>query len=187
MIYKLFDDSRQFASFHLDVEDVLDLMDAKIDEHAVMQFSQLNFKLAPYWKPINVSLRQNEGSKNEIPDVSLWRGASMILSDRALAALNTMLHPLGEMLPVRFQDRKYALFNCLTEVDPDKEQSVRIEEGGYFMDVQKLVFPEGIGTPLFKCPFENNRNLFCSEEFQSAFAKNGLGGIYFGEDLVDFM
>lgn len=187
MIYKLFDDSSKYASFHLDVEDVLDLMDSKIDEHTVMQFSQRNLKMAPYWKPLNISLRQNQGSKNEMPDVSLWRGASMILSDRALGILNTLLQPLGEILPVVFQGKEYALFNCLAEVDPDKELSVRIEEGGYFMEVQKLVFPSGIAAPVFKCPFENNRNLFCSDEFQSVVAEHGLGGIYLGEDLVDFM
>lgn len=186
-VFKIFDDSSEFSSFSLDLEAVLDVLDPHIGEQAAMQFSQSNRALAQYWSPIDVIVRANDGSANNVPDLTLWRGASVIMSDRAVEALKPMISSCGEFLPLNFEGKLYALFNCRKEVAADPQRSVRIEEGGYFMDVEKLVFSDDVDTPIFKSPFENNRNLFCTDRFRTAVVENGLGGIYFGDDLTEFM
>lgn len=110
----------------------------------------------------------------------------MIFSHNALAVFRPMLSNLGELLPVKYNGQDYALFNCLTEVPADESQSVRIEEDGFFMDVDSLVFSSDTTVPIFKSSFENNRNLFCTDEFKKLVEENGFGGIYFGGNLVGF-
>lgn len=186
-VFKVYDDSTEFSSFSLDLEAVLDVLDPHIGEQAAMQFSQNNTALSEFWRPIDVTMRMNDGSANKVSDLTLWRGASLIMSDRAVGALTPMLSSFGEFLPLQFEGKRFALFNCRNEIDADPHASVRIEEAGYFMGVEKLVFSDNVDSPIFKSPFENNRNLFCTDEFRSAVLENRLGGIYFGQDLTEYM
>lgn len=186
-IYKLFDDSTRYSSFSLDLEDFLDILDPHIGEQAAAQFSQSNQALLDCWTPLNISLRHNEDSENIIPDLTLWRGASLILSKKAVDVLKPTLAALGEFLPLRFEGSNYALFNCLTEIEADHDASTRIEEQGFFMDVEALAFPADTTASIFKCPFENNRNLFCTDDFKRQVIESRLGGIYFRDKLTDFV
>jgi hypothetical protein len=185
MIYKIFDDAMNFASFSLDLESVLDILDPHIGEQAAMQFSQLNLALSEYWKPLSITLRSNDESQNKLPDLTLWRSASCIMSGRALKVLENELSAFGEFLPLTYQGERCALFNCLKQIDADPNNSSRVEEQGYFMDVEHLAFPADTNELMFKCPYENNRNLFCSIRFKKLADENRLGGIYFGEDLAE--
>ena len=185
-VYKIFDDGQHYQNFHLEIESFLDLLDPSIGETAAMQFGQKNIALEANWEPLTISLRENDGSENKLPDICLWRGASMILSRNALSVLRPILSDLGELLPVKFNDEEYALFNCLVEVSADESKSVRVEEDGFFMDVDSLEFPSDTRAPIFKSPFENNRNLFCTDEFKKMVEEKDFGGIYFGQNLVDF-
>lgn len=185
-IYKLFDNAAQYSSFHLDLEEYLDLLDPHIGEQAAMQLSQTNTAVANYWQSLPVSIKENKDSKNRMPDLGIWRGATLFLSPKALVCLKPLLADVGEFLPLNMNAAQYTLFNCLTQVDADPDKSARTEENGFFMDVEKLVFPTDISFPLFKSPYENNRNLFCTERFKLAIEEDRLGGIYFSEDLVDF-
>lgn len=187
IVYKIFDDVKNYQSFHLDNEDFLDLLDESIGEAAAMQFSQQNIALQSHWKPLKITFRQNDESKNKVPDIGLWRNASMILSPKATEVLRPMLVKLGELLPLDFEGKEYSLFNCMTEVAADESLSVKVEEDGFFMDVEKLAFSSILSTPIFKSPFENSRNLFCTESFKAAIEGAGLSGIYLSEDLVGFM
>lgn len=186
-VYKLFDDSSRFSSFSLNLEEFLDILDPHIGEQSAMQFSQSDQALRDFWTPLDISLRRNEGSENAAPDLTLWRGASLIMSKKAVDVFRPELASLGEFLPLRFDGMEYALFNCRKEVEADRDASVRVEEQGFFMDVEALAFPTGTDTLLFKCPFENNRNLFCTDEFRSLLIDHKLGGVYLGDRLADFM
>jgi hypothetical protein len=187
MIYKVFDNNTEYQSFHIDMEEFLDVMDSSIGEQDAMQFSQLNIAMADNWEPLRVSYTQNEDCGNALPDIGIWKSASLILSERAAEVLKPLISEYGEFLPVTCVGNTHYVFNCLTNIDADKAASVRVMEGEFFMDVAALTFPEATKEVVFKSSFENSRNIFCSEAFKDAVESNGLGGIYFGEDLVSFM
>lgn len=152
-----------------------------------MQFNQKNISLAGHWEPLSLTLVQNEGCGNSVPDIGVWHNANLILSPKAVDVLRAYLEPNGELLPVTLDSEQYYIFNCLNEVEPDLSKSKRVVEGRYFMDVESLVFADDISAAIFKTPFDNNRSLFCSEDFKNAVETDELGGIYFGRDLAAFM
>jgi hypothetical protein len=187
MIYKVFDNNTEYQSFHIDMEEFLDVMDPSIGEQDAMQFSQLNIAMADNWEPLRVSYIQNEDCGTALPDIGIWKGASLILSEKAAEVLKPLISEYGEFLPVTCLGNTHYVFNCLTNVDADEVNSKQIMEDGFFMDVEALTFPEASKEVVFKSSFENSRNIFCSEAFKDAVESNGLGGVYFGGDLVSFM
>jgi hypothetical protein len=187
MIYKVLDDNKQFQSFHIDMEEFLDVMDDAIGEVTAMQFSQNNVELSPYWEPLKITYVQNEDCGDAIPDIGIWHGASLILSEKAMNVLRPMIESYGEILPATCEGKPHFIFNCRTLVDADEAQSKRIMSEGYFMSVESLVFPASMEANLFKTPFENNQSIFCDDELKDAVETNGLGGVYFGADLTAFM
>jgi len=187
MTYKVFDNNKQFQSFHIDMEEFLDVMDPAIGELTAMQFSQNNVALAEHWKPLKVTYFQNEDSGNAIPDIGIWHGTSLILSEKAMAVLSPIIECYGEILPVVCEGHPHFIFNCRTQVDADLTQSKQIMSEGYFMSIETLVFPASGDACLFKSPFENSQSIFCSNKFKKTVEANELGGIYFGTDLTAFM
>ena len=78
---KPFDDVKNYQSYWIDLEDYLDLLDPHIGEKTAMQLGRTDIRVKEYWKQLDVTLFQNEGTV-DIPDISLWDPGMILMNNR---------------------------------------------------------------------------------------------------------
>ncbi|WP_338353191.1 hypothetical protein, partial [Thalassolituus oleivorans] len=109
---KPFDDVKNYQSYWIDLEDYLDLLDPHIGEKTAMQLGRTDIRVKEYWKQLDVTLFQNEGTV-DIPDISLWDPGMILMNNRAYKFLSDFFEPYGEFLPCNVLGREGYLFHCL--------------------------------------------------------------------------
>ncbi|WP_323844360.1 hypothetical protein [Microbulbifer magnicolonia] len=182
MIYKIFEDSQNYQSFTLDVEDYLDLLDPHIGEQVAMQLGTLDVPVADFWKPLDVTYFQNEGTV-ALPDIGMWRPGFLILNQKAEEALHDLLSPFGEFLPCNLPGGRCCLYHCLNSKPIEVDQISYRMHGETHVEVESLTFPEPLKDHIFKARNEVSFDLFCSDEVVSRIDGAGLRGLLFSSEL----
>jgi len=155
-------------------------------------FDLLRFNGAPrlaYWAPIRMKLHR-EGSGEFGRD---WRrcesdfphlgGGELILRERALTALRSLLENYGELLPLICADTTVWLFNVTTVVpglDQDRSQLERMDSGKV-IKINKPAFRKHVVQDLavFKVPEALYGKIYFGEEFVQKVRSSRLAGLDF--------
>lgn len=187
--YKIIRDTNNFQHFNLDLKIVVDTLGSKFGRMKVMHYSKHNLQLKDDWKDFECSFMQPEGltTAQDIPDISTWRLADLVLSGKAYDILHSHIENHGEFLPVNCDGETYYIFNCLTEGKEDESKSDREVMDGVVMEVNKLVFDESdvADKLVFKSLYQGATALFCNDKFKDLVQTKGLRGITFSENLLE--
>ena len=191
MIYRIHEDNANFQNFFLDLEEVLDVMDETIGEREFLGFSVDNISLKDLWPGFKAEFKKKE-RKGKIlprPDMATWRGANLVLSQKAYDVLAKSLESYGEFLPLTCDDEPCYIFNCLTLGEIDEVNSKKEMLDGYPVGVERLVFDEErLGDKLvFKTPYERCISVLCQNEFKDMVERAELTGLRFDAHLEEII
>jgi hypothetical protein len=184
-IYKILRDSESFMEFATDQEEMLDEIGPHTGELEFMHFSRNNLKLEPYWKNFQGTFKKVRNGATKIPDITCWRGATLVVSQTAYNKLKDSLTPYGEFLPITCDDAPYFIFNCLELAKLDSSNSIFNTEDGHQIEAQKIVFDNSTESKtVFKSQDEGCTAVFCSETLKNKVQSENLKGIKFSENLA---
>ena len=186
-IFKILRDSENFMEFSTDLEDMLDEIGPEISELEFMHFSRHNLKLGYHWGNFFGTFKKVRAGAQQRPDISCWRGATLILSPTSKEILEQHLTPYGEFLPISCDQQGYFIFNCLelAKIDPNLSQQAQLEHG--LIEFKKITFDQSstMGKLVFKSQDEGCTAIFCSEAFKSLINIHNLNGLKFSESLTE--
>lgn len=178
---KPFNDVKSYQSYWIDLEDYLDLLDPSIGEKAAMQLGRQNITVKEHWKPLDVTLFQNDGTV-DIPDISLWRGM-LCMNGKSYDALHELLEAYGEFLPCKVLGKKGYLFHCLNIREfQDNEVSYRMY-GEDYAEVESLSFPPDMKDHVIKGIDKMHSNLYFSDEIENIIKRENLKGLLLIQDI----
>jgi len=186
-VFKILRDSDHYMEFFTDLEEMLDEIGPKVGDLEFMHFSRHNLQLAKHWGNFYGSFKKVRSSADQIPDISCWRGATLILSSSAKSILGEQISTYGEFLPIKCNDQPCYIFNCLELASLDKNFSRQqtLEHG--LIAFEKIVFDQNSISKklLFKSQDEGCTSVFCSETFVHLINQSNLKGLKFSEKLTD--
>ncbi len=187
-IYLIVNDGFKYKEFTLLITDVMDIVPTGVNPREVMKFNYFNISMKDWWSGLTASFKNIENDPPApIPDISGWRGGSLVLSKKAYDCLNELLAPHGEFLPVDCDNEEFFVFNCLTLALVDEKNSEQNIMDGTFMGIKKIVFnPLDLpGKPIFKTKYDRCDGLYCGDEFAQLVKDCGLTGIELRRRLED--
>lgn len=135
------------------------------------------------WRPVPVArwTVDDHGAPRAEADLPWLGGHVLVLRERAVAALESLLVRYGELLPLDCQDADLWLFNTLTVVDAldeERAQLVRFDDGAILAVERHEFRPDLVaGLAVFKVPQLLRGSLFVGDEFAEAVAAAGLTGL----------
>lgn len=186
-IFKILRDSEHYMEFATDLEEMLDAIDPKVGDLEFMHFSRHNISLAEHWGSFSGTFKKVRSGADQLPDVTCWRGATLVLSESAKNALEDQLNSCGELLPINCDGRTFYIFNCLelALLNPDLSKQIPLEHG--LIAFEKIVFDQNSISKklLFKSQDEGCTSVFCSETFVHLINQSNLKGLKFSEKLTD--
>lgn len=184
-IYAIRKDIPDYQVLDLDLMDVTRNLPDEIDLDNVYDFSQLNTAMASWWKTPDTGYLSTGSKKAQVPDISCWLDATLVLSPKAYRLLKDTLVSFGEFLPVKVGDDLHYIFNCFALGQADENRCVFNEEEGMLAGLKHLELDDGVSNLLvFKVKLENCLTLFCNERFKGIVDSFELNGIIFDEDLL---
>lgn len=186
-IFKILRDSDHYMEFSTDLEDMLDELGPKVGELEFMHFSRHNLRLGEHWGNFSGTFKKVRSSASQIPDISSWRGATLILSTQAKDLLGEQLTSCGELLPISCNGIPYYIFNCLELASLNKNLSKQTPLEHGLIEFQEIVFNENdiAGKLLFKSQDEGCTSIFCGEAFAKLLDQTNLKGLKLSENLSD--
>lgn len=181
--YKIRPDGIKYQELDLEISDIIDDFPEEVSLDDAHDFSKLNLSLANWWKPVSTEFIKIEEGGDQIPDLSKWIDATLVLSPLAHEVLEDLLAPHGEFVRVFVDGEKFCIFNCLEMVDVDKENS-ECDELGL---PKKLAFnrKDIQGKHIFKTSFDHCGFLYCSGELKKRIDQSRLKGIVFDSDIAN--
>lgn len=176
-----------FQQLALQLPELFSHVPDSIDIDQVLAFSQLNASLAAWWPtPETHFIPVVDSANTDIPDISQWLYASLVLSPRAYAVLYEHLHTYGEFLPINVGEERFYIFNGLTFAEEDEAQCLSERQGDETLGLKKLVFKAQAEELLvFKSALENAATLYCNERFRQTVEEHQLTGVVFGSQLIE--
>ena len=186
-ILKILRDSEHYMEFTTDLEEMLDAIGPKVGELELMHFSRHNLSLAEHWGSFSGTFKKVRSGADQLPDITCWRGATLVLSEPAKNALEAQLNSCGELLPINCDGHTFYIFNCLelALLNMDMSKRVPLEHG--LIEFESIAFedPNSQERYLFKSKEEGCTAVFCSEQFAQSVSENCLKGLRFSENLTD--
>ncbi|WP_250460301.1 hypothetical protein [Microbulbifer litoralis] len=187
-VYQLKSIPERFMAFKLDALTLCDQLGNDDLLPLFLGHSGGGEPLTPHWgEGVSSTFSPLSPSSTEIPDISLWGGAKLILNAKAYDLLKERLAPEGEFLPVSADGQRMYAFNCLSYGKEDEELCVRKYLDGEFVGLETLVFDDNdvAGRFLFKSKLQFGGALYCSSAFKALCNELGLEGLRFDEDLIN--
>ena len=189
MTYLIINDGYTYQELTLEIEDILNIIpqDGVYDISDIYSFSMKNISFKQWWKPVKTDFTPIGGDKKAaIPDISLWIGATLVLSSKAHHALRELLMPHGELLPVDCTGKDFYIFNCLELAQANELQSEKILSEGQVVGIKKLVFDSDAiaGKAAFKSKYAGCQDVFCNQTLKNAILENKLNGVVFSKTLI---
>jgi len=181
MIYVIHPDVRNYMSYVLDSKEARRVLGPDTTFH----FDQRPVSWREQWRPMPISFATVAGVKKAaMPDLMI-RNGRLFLNEKAHAALQNLLTPCGEWLPVDVNGDTGYLFNILALADSVDGLDLRLCSKNSFGELQSLGFIENkVDTfPVFRTAFDNYMGAYCNDAFKRAAEKAKLVGIIFSEDL----
>ena len=183
--YAIRKDIPNYQVLDLDLLDVTRNLPDGIDLDSVYDFSLLNTAMASWWNTPETRYISTGSTKAQIPDISCWIDATLVLSPKAHRLLKDSLEAYGEFLPVDVKGELHHIFNCFALGKPDEEKSVFNQEEGMEAGLRHLELDSSASAlPIFKVELENCLTLFCNEWFKNIVTSFELKGITFNQDLI---
>lgn len=186
-VYAIRTDYYRFQQLDLQLTDLFPFVPEDIDFDDVVQFSQRNASLKAWWQtPDTRFIPIEDKPEGEIPDLSLWLYATLVLSPKAHRLLAELLLPHGEFLPVTVAGETYQIFNCLTFGEEDTEacQHERIDD--VELGLNELVFRDSAEQQvIFKSRLQNAASLFCTGRLKQVVETYELTGVVFDTNLIE--
>lgn len=188
MIYAIRNDDMKYQQLDLDIIDLLDHKPDSIPLEAFMSFEQNGLSLKEWWpNTLELDFYKPRAQANKIPDVSVWTGSTLVLSPRADRLIGEKLKHYGELLPFRFQNENWFLFNCLNSVHSDPDQTDYHVLDGENGSVKRLGFHDTANEVfIFKCPEEYSLTPFANEFFKNTLKEYEIGGVLLDDNLIEF-
>lgn len=176
-----------YRELELDVMDVVRYSPDEVSLDEITDFSEHNTSMASWWQPITTNFYDDADDQDkDVPDISPWVGATLVLSPKAYRLLKDTLEKDGEFLPLKINSEKYFLFNCLSLGQDDKQLSEIEYDGDIPLWVNKLVTaPTNEKHAVFKSKLEKGQTLFATERFKNAVKEFRLKGVLFDENLIE--
>jgi len=186
MTYRIGTNNEDYMAFHIEPKELRARMGDDIKIHMGAEPD----RYLPNWVKPDAAfyISDDYPSAIKIPDITIW-GEFLALNDKAYQALATKLSDYGEFLPVNCEGNDYYIFNILKIIDDmggvDESQSIKKEESGIFLGLEKLVFNESVAADLliFRTAFDDHQRIFCSDHFLQLAEKSGLNGVTYKSDL----
>lgn len=184
-VYRLRTDIAQYKEIVLDVEEIAEQLNA---DHRIMDFVYMGVKdkrLADSWGHVTSDFEASPVYLYavEIPTMCVWTGPNLIFSEKAHAIFRLMLEDYGEFLPIDVTGHTFYIFNNLTDVEPDLEQSSHTNAD--LTDIKTIKFKADQDRLLFKSNWEGSSCCFCSDRFKELYDEYEMTGFVFSEDLLD--
>ncbi|MCL6272212.1 hypothetical protein M3P05_20020 [Sansalvadorimonas sp. 2012CJ34-2] len=186
-IYSIKNDGYEYQELCLPITALMDAAPDSVPSRDVMKFHARNLAMRSWWKPLNVNFAPVQDKPDApLPDVCVWRGSTLVLSEKAYQVLSSILEPFGELLPVTQNSENYYLFNCLTLGLADELNSEQDIQSGVYMGVKRLAFNtvDVEGKSVFKTKFNRCMSLFCDDALPTLVEEHHLKGLIFSTDLA---
>ncbi|WP_105103580.1 hypothetical protein [Microbulbifer pacificus] len=186
-VYQLKAIPEKFMALQLDIVQLAEQLGdiALID--TLMQFPATNESLKSIWNDsVSDNFQPLSKTSSEIPDVSLWDAASLVLNQKAYDSLNRYLESEGEFLPITCNGEKMYIFNCQSFGEEDKAHTVKKYVNGTDMGLEYLEFNSDDVAKrfIFKSKLKGVNTLYCTTSFKALCKEFKLEGLRFDEDLV---
>lgn len=141
-------------------------------------------RFASVWtKPVPIRFKAIAGyaSTPVTPDITLWNGTCLILSNKALENFKNDLTPYGEMLSLCCDKSNYFLFHTLTTLDVDEQKTVYEIYKSTPVGLKSLSLKTADETSLvFRAfPEQGYGGIFCNERFKHLCSKIKHNGLSF--------
>lgn len=185
-IYAIRDDESLFQQLDLEVFDLLSYVPNHLELEDVSEFHLRNTAMSAWWPQLNVQFEPRPANPDgNIPDLSCWNDATLVLSPKAYNLLKDPLAVYGEFLPIDVNDETFYIFNCL-EIGDVKKDSIQYDyEGNTKLGVNNFQFEASVDQKLvFKTPVESCLTLYCNTVFSQFVNQHELSGLHFDEELV---
>ncbi|HWV15382.1 MAG TPA: response regulator receiver protein [Cellvibrio sp.] len=184
-IYAIRKDIPHYQVLDLDLLDITRNLPGGIDLDSVYNFSLLNTAMASWWETPETCYVSTGSRKAQIPDISCWVDATLVLSAKAYRLLKDTLENSGEFLPVQVSGDLYYIFNCFILGKPDEEKCTFNNEEGVRAGLKHLELDSSASNLLlFKVQLENCLTLFCNERFKDMVTSLELEGLIFDRGLI---
>lgn len=196
MLYKLKNNERQFKQLRLDAYQLSEQLGLSPDGDSTQGLEDcLNLGIYPKpfphpWGKVQALFEAMPMYRDavQIPNLSIWKGSALLLSDKAHAYLKNILEEHGEFLPINVQGFTYYIFNLTTVGKIDIDNSVFVYDEGCDLasDIQTLLFDENDIKDkfLFTATHDYLGGVFCTDDFKSTCEEFDLDGLYFDVDIV---
>jgi hypothetical protein len=186
-ILKILRDHEHYMEFTTDLEEMLDAIGPRVGDLEFMHFSRHNLSLAEHWESFSGTFKKVRTGADQLPDITCWRGATLVLSDAAKNVLETQLKACGELLPINCNGQTYYIFNCLELASLNMDLSKQLPLEQDLIEFENIVFDKSNSQEiqLFKSKEEGCTAVFCSEKFAQMVNENGLKGIRFLGNLTE--
>ncbi|MES2674436.1 MAG: hypothetical protein V4660_09350 [Pseudomonadota bacterium] len=138
--------------------------------------------------PSGEFIEGNPKSK-KIPDIALWGGMNLIISEKAKQILNDVLKDNGEYYPLVGPCKNYWFYNPIKRlgnevINLEKTKSLYFDDGSWDK-LENLVFKsdaEKIVPALFTLEIDRGVRLYCNSDFKEKVEKQGITGIWFSAE-----
>lgn len=182
MMYRLASDFENFHDIDIDIYAIEDAIDEFLGEDAFYNASIDNTSLASAWEDVGGTFNDTGLTKHsKAPDITVWNGVYLILSEKAHQALEPLLSSAGEFLPITISGERHQLFNCRRIVEVDESKSKQETINGEYLGLLSIAFhPSTELTNLIcKTRFDNCSTLYCNDELRKVITDRKLGGMAF--------
>lgn len=181
MIHVIHPNARQYMTYVLESKEAR----RKLGQDTTFHFDQRPVSWQAQWQPMEISFAKAAGVKKAaMPDVMI-RNGRLFLNEKARSALDTLLAPCGEWLPVTYGNDTGYLFNVRALADDVDGLDSRLCSKNSFGELQSLGFVEDKGKSfaIFRTAYDDFMGVYCNDCFRQAVEDAGLNGVTFSADL----
>ncbi|WP_370980070.1 hypothetical protein [Agaribacterium sp. ZY112] len=189
MIYRIHFNSEAYKQFDLSELDLFDSVERYMDWDEFEVITTKGGSFDGKWSDCSATWMDSISDENITPDIAVWdRSRWLVLSEKAYEALNGILTPYGEFLPITIDGTPWHVFNCLNVVDVDHCRSKASFESGVYFDVSEIHFKEGVESDqlVFTTDYTQRGIMYCSDTFKTLIESTELTGLTFNKDLTSF-
>lgn len=184
-IYQIKGDLREYKTLELNGFDIASKL-GRMDELAELNnFTSTNTSLTDIWQQIATSFYAESSTANHLPDIMVWAGSALVMSEETYQKLKQYISNDGELLPISVDGALYFIFNCLQYAKEDSNQTISEYVDGEVVGLKNLVFDEITESQtLFKSKKQGGSILYCTSNFKGLCEEFKLEGLIFDEDLL---
>ncbi len=157
-VYAITTDGFKYKELDLVVDDFLEAFPEEFSYKDAHQFDRLNLTLGGFWPSMKTGFCNITGGENLIPEVTLWRDTTLVLSPAAYRYVYDLLKSYGEFLPIEIDDTKSYIFNCTATAEVGQAKT---NQNNIVFDKQSVS-----NKVIFKCLHPDGLGFYCGEKFK---------------------